>query len=230
MANHEDLSLPNFDRAGSYNGSIPASRWLLWLKYDFQRAGHNPQPGELYLEAIEMLVDGPVADRLAGTPRIRRIINTRESATSEQIAEVNEWLKEEFADNYDDHREQDVQSEIQNFTQKTNDDQNTQKPETLLSRPDGKYIHLVLEWNWGYKGSRDILGLCKAFGGQEFIVSFRSYWKNKNDHIKQQSNAVIVITPRKHTDIFHPITKELSISSAEPIPATVLAKARPYQG
>ncbi|RKF56517.1 hypothetical protein GcC1_196041 [Golovinomyces cichoracearum] len=54
---YQELTLPAFDRAGSYNGTIPASRWLLRLKYDFRRAGYNPPPGELYLEAIEMLLD-----------------------------------------------------------------------------------------------------------------------------------------------------------------------------
>ncbi|TQS34379.1 hypothetical protein Golomagni_05240 [Golovinomyces magnicellulatus] len=119
-ANHQELTLPTFDRAGSYNSNILALRWLLRLKYDFQRAGYNSPP-----------VDGPVADRLAATPRIRRIINARETATPKNLAEVNKWLKEEFPDNFEDNVEQDIQSEIQTFAQRKKDDQNFQNPETL---------------------------------------------------------------------------------------------------
>ncbi|TQS34873.1 hypothetical protein Golomagni_04727, partial [Golovinomyces magnicellulatus] len=43
-ADYQELTLPTFDRAGSYNSTIPASRWLLRLKYDFRRAGYNPPP------------------------------------------------------------------------------------------------------------------------------------------------------------------------------------------
>ncbi|TQS37517.1 hypothetical protein Golomagni_02005 [Golovinomyces magnicellulatus] len=132
-ADFQELTLPTFDRASSYNGTIPASRWLLRLKYDFRRAGYNPPPGELYLEAIEMLLDGSAADRLSATPRIRRIINARETASPENLIEVNEWLKEEFPDNFEENIDQDIQSEIQTFAQRIKDDQNLQKPETLLA-------------------------------------------------------------------------------------------------
>ncbi|KAI0991203.1 hypothetical protein K3495_g16984, partial [Podosphaera aphanis] len=130
---HPEPKLPTFERSGTYDGSIPASRWLLRLKYDFRRAGHNPPSGELYLESIEMLLDGTAANRLSATPRIRRIIDSRNTATPEDICEVNEWLKEEFPNNFEDDVEQNVQSEIQNFSQRKKDDQNDQKPEALAA-------------------------------------------------------------------------------------------------
>ncbi|RKF71191.1 hypothetical protein GcC1_105020b [Golovinomyces cichoracearum] len=130
---YQELTLPNFDRAGSYNGTIPASKWLLRLKYDFRRAGYNPPPGELYLEAIKMLLDGSAADGLAATPSTRRIINAREIATPENLIQVNEWIKEEFPGNFEENIEQDIQSEIQTFAQRIKDDQNLQKPETILA-------------------------------------------------------------------------------------------------
>lgn len=43
-----------------------------------------------------MLMDGAAADRLSAIPKIRRIINNRETATPENMCEVSEWLTEEF--------------------------------------------------------------------------------------------------------------------------------------
>ena len=78
-----------------------------------------------------MLVDGAAADRLHATPRIRRIINNRETATPEDICKVNEWLTEEFPEKFEDNVEQNIQSEIQKFAQRKKEDQDDQKPETL---------------------------------------------------------------------------------------------------
>ena len=72
---HPEPTLPTFDRSWSYNGSIPASRWLLRLRHNFRRAGRDPPSGALYPAAIKMLVDGDVADRLSATPRKIRIIS-----------------------------------------------------------------------------------------------------------------------------------------------------------
>ncbi|KAI0996803.1 hypothetical protein K3495_g11377 [Podosphaera aphanis] len=62
-----------------------------------------------------MLLDGPPANRLAASPRIKRITNSRLTATDEQITEVNKWLMEEFPEGVEERAEENVQSEIQNF-------------------------------------------------------------------------------------------------------------------
>lgn len=64
--------------------------------YDFRKAGHNPPSPELFLESIEMLLEGEPARRLDSTPRIRRIINKRSTATREDINIIKEWLTEKF--------------------------------------------------------------------------------------------------------------------------------------
>ncbi|KAI1007081.1 hypothetical protein K3495_g1137 [Podosphaera aphanis] len=108
-------SLPAVVRAGNYDGTIPASKWLFRLKYDFRPAGYNNPPGETYLEAIEMLLDGPPVNGLAASPRIKRIVISRLTATDEQITEVNKWLMEEFPEGVEERAEENVQPEIQNF-------------------------------------------------------------------------------------------------------------------
>ena len=60
--------LPNFMNSGRYDGDIPASRWLTRLSYDFKKAHYNPPTPELFLEAIEMLLEGEPAKRLDSTP------------------------------------------------------------------------------------------------------------------------------------------------------------------
>ena len=60
--------LPDFTNSGRFNGDIPASRWLTHLAYDFKKAGHNPPTLELFLEAIEMLLEGEPVKRLDSTP------------------------------------------------------------------------------------------------------------------------------------------------------------------
>lgn len=97
--NVPELGMPGFEHSGKYDGKIPAARWLLRLKFDFRRGGHNSPSRELYLEIVEILSDGLAADRLACTPRIRRIMKNRATATDQQLLKVDEWLQEEFPDN-----------------------------------------------------------------------------------------------------------------------------------
>lgn len=49
--------LPDFTNSSRFNGDIPVSRWLTRLAYNFKKAGQNPPSLELFLEAIEMLLE-----------------------------------------------------------------------------------------------------------------------------------------------------------------------------
>ena len=74
-------SLLDFKNSSRYEGDILASRWLTRLAYDFRKASKNVLKLELYLEVIEILLEGEPARRLDSTPRIRKIINKRAIAT-----------------------------------------------------------------------------------------------------------------------------------------------------
>jgi hypothetical protein len=110
-------TLPDFANAGRYNGDIPASRWITRLIYDFKKAGQPVPDPELFLEAVEMLLEGEPARRLDSTPRIRRLIDNREAAAAAHVNTVKEWLMEEFPTSVEDVTEIDVQSEIESLEQ-----------------------------------------------------------------------------------------------------------------
>lgn len=69
-----------------------------------------------------MLADGVAPDRLSATARMRIIINNWETATPENICEVNAWLTEEFPGKFEDNVEHNIPSEIQKFAQRKKDD------------------------------------------------------------------------------------------------------------
>jgi hypothetical protein len=133
-------SLPDFKNSGRYEGDIPASRWLTRLAYDFRKASKNVPKPELYLEAIEMLLEGEPARRLDSTPRIRKIIDKRATATQFDVDTVKEWLTEEFPTSVQDITEADVQTEIENLSQGNEEALATyyQRTVSLLRRTHGR--------------------------------------------------------------------------------------------
>jgi hypothetical protein len=90
---------------------IPASRWLTRLTYGFKKAGHNPSTPELFLDAIEMLLEGEAAKRLDSTPRLRRIVDQHSTAKARDVDDIKEWLQEEFPTAVTDVAEVDMQRE-----------------------------------------------------------------------------------------------------------------------
>jgi hypothetical protein len=109
--------LPDYS-AGHYDGTIPASRWLTRLNYDFKKAGHKKPDPEMFLEAIEMLMEGEPAKRLDSTPRIRKLIDRRSTDSPQiDVDTVKEWLMEEFPSSVQDVTETDVQTEIEGLLQ-----------------------------------------------------------------------------------------------------------------
>jgi len=110
-------SCPDYKRSGEYDGSIPASRWLLKLTHDFKTARLYPPSPELFLESIEMLFHGEAAKRLDSTPRIRRIVEDRDTATDTEVEEVKNWMQEEFPKEISDTVEENLQSEIEHLGQ-----------------------------------------------------------------------------------------------------------------
>jgi hypothetical protein len=83
--------LLDFTNSGRYGGGdILVSRWLTRLAYDFKKAGQAILALELFLETIEMLLEGEPARRLDSTPRIRRLIDRRSSATQLDVETVKE--------------------------------------------------------------------------------------------------------------------------------------------
>jgi hypothetical protein len=113
-------SLPDFKNSGYYKGDIPAFRWLTRLVYDFRKASQNIPRPELFLEAIEMLLEGEPARRLDSILRIRKIVNKRSEATQVDMNTIKEWLTEEFPISVQDITEADIQTEIENLSQGAN--------------------------------------------------------------------------------------------------------------
>jgi hypothetical protein len=89
------ICLPKLEMAGRYDGKSPADRWLSQLEYDFQQNNQIPPPA-LYLAVINMLFIEDAATWLTNTPRMRQIIDTRNSATVAEVREFKEALKKQF--------------------------------------------------------------------------------------------------------------------------------------
>ncbi|PMD62563.1 uncharacterized protein K444DRAFT_344967 [Hyaloscypha bicolor E] len=68
---------------------IATSQWLTCLAYDLKKAGQNPPSPELFLEAIEMLLEGGPAKRLDSTPGVRKIV---ENSSSGSDSSAESWL------------------------------------------------------------------------------------------------------------------------------------------
>ena len=90
------LRLPKLEMAGKYDGTSSAAYWLTQLKYDFEQNNQVPPPPALYLKAIYLPFIKDAATWLGGTPRMRQIIDTRNSATADEVREFEEALKEQF--------------------------------------------------------------------------------------------------------------------------------------
>ena len=91
-------------------------------------------------QAIEMLLEEEPARRLDSTPRIRRIIDKRSTATKEDVNTIKEWLTEEFPTSVQDITESDVQTEIENLAQEKDEALATyyQRVVSLLRRTHGR--------------------------------------------------------------------------------------------
>ena len=96
--------LPNFKLAKEYDGKSSAARWLAKLQYDFAQNNQVPPPPALYLRAIKVLFIGDAATWLDSTPRIRQIIDNRNSATAVEVQEFEEALKDKFPAGAEIHR------------------------------------------------------------------------------------------------------------------------------
>ncbi|KAM3085985.1 hypothetical protein ACMFMG_003035 [Clarireedia jacksonii] len=88
--------LPEFKLVGQYNGKIPATCWLHRLTDDFRQAGQYPPSPSLFLESVEILLEGAPAKKLDSNPRIRSIMDQLEKATQEDMDTVKQWLKDEY--------------------------------------------------------------------------------------------------------------------------------------
>ena len=81
--------LPDFTNSNRFNRDIATSQWLTCLAYDLKKAGQNPPSPELFLEAIEMLLEGGPAKRLDSTPGVRKIV---ENSSSGSDSSAESWL------------------------------------------------------------------------------------------------------------------------------------------
>jgi len=69
---------------------------LTRLVYNFKKAGQDlPQP-DIFLEAIEMLLEDESIKRLDSIPCVRRIIDNWATATAQHMFNIQRWLREEF--------------------------------------------------------------------------------------------------------------------------------------
>ncbi|KAK1988975.1 hypothetical protein LZ30DRAFT_569328, partial [Colletotrichum cereale] len=85
---------------GTFDGSVAASRWLIRLKWDFKKAGHNPNnmPASQILQTLNMLCEKDAATYLDSVPHLSQIIDqaSDDLATLADLATVEAALKERF--------------------------------------------------------------------------------------------------------------------------------------
>ncbi len=62
------------------------------LTYDVRKAGHTLPISELFLEAIEMLLEGEPARGFHYTSRFCRIVDKHAEASNDDANTVKEWL------------------------------------------------------------------------------------------------------------------------------------------
>ncbi|RKF60417.1 hypothetical protein OnM2_051053 [Erysiphe neolycopersici] len=107
---------PDFSRSGRFDGSIPASRWLARLAFDFKRMDDETSPEE-FLEAVEILLDGDAAMWLDSSKIFRDMVDNRHEATENDVDIFKEALIAEFPIRVVERTEGNVQQEIRMFKQ-----------------------------------------------------------------------------------------------------------------
>ncbi|CCF41691.1 hypothetical protein CH063_11897, partial [Colletotrichum higginsianum] len=94
-----EFPLPTLN-CGTFDGSVAASRWLTRLKWDFEKAGHNPQnlPASQVLKTLNMQCEGDAATYLDSVPHLTTIMDKAMDgiATLADLAIVEASLKERF--------------------------------------------------------------------------------------------------------------------------------------
>ncbi|KAG9231168.1 hypothetical protein BJ875DRAFT_517929 [Amylocarpus encephaloides] len=109
--------LPRFEQSGKYDGGIPAEIWLDRLDYDFEVADQEDPTPTLYLRSISMLLIGEASRKFRCNSRMKAIMENRAIATSDNKAEVIEWLKTQYPYTDEEIEEPDVMVEVSELAQ-----------------------------------------------------------------------------------------------------------------
>ncbi|POS81909.1 hypothetical protein EPUL_006756 [Erysiphe pulchra] len=114
------MTLPSFDQAGRFigDGGSSGARWLSRVNYDFQKVRHVTPPPNLFFYAVDILFDGEAASWLDSTLMIREMIDNREKATEQHVAEFKEQLISHFPAKLVTYIEGNLQNDTKNFAQK----------------------------------------------------------------------------------------------------------------
>ncbi|KAK6585463.1 hypothetical protein PZA11_002190 [Diplocarpon coronariae] len=134
-------TLPKYELSGRFTGAEGnASRWLNRLQYDFKSAGYTTPDPEMFFEAIDILFEGQAAEWLDSSAEFRAIIDEKENATVDHVANFKQALKAEYPTKVADHTENNIQYDIKNLAQ--NPDESLaayyQRTTHLLRRAHGK--------------------------------------------------------------------------------------------
>ncbi|KAI3540886.1 hypothetical protein CABS01_06773 [Colletotrichum abscissum] len=85
---------------GTFDGSVAASRWLVRLKWDFERAGHDPTnvPASQYIKILNMQCEKDAATYLDSVPHLSAIVEKADEgrATIANVTTLDAALKERF--------------------------------------------------------------------------------------------------------------------------------------
>ncbi|RKF83176.1 hypothetical protein GcM3_016020, partial [Golovinomyces cichoracearum] len=107
----------DYYKVGPVDGKKPASQWLARLAYERRRIGNKRTP-EDFFEAVEILYEEDVATWLNSYSRYRRMADSRNKATKEDVEEFKVVFQIEFpARSLNVREERNVSAEINRLEQ-----------------------------------------------------------------------------------------------------------------
>ncbi|RKF83269.1 hypothetical protein GcC1_004031 [Golovinomyces cichoracearum] len=134
--------MADYDKVGIYDGGKPASRWLARLAYERKRVGRENTP-EDFFEAIEILFEGEAAIWLDSSSRFRRMVDSREKATEEDVNQFKVAFQSQFPAKVEDTKQEgNLPAEIGSLEQKRDENLASyyERAKELLRRSYGRDI------------------------------------------------------------------------------------------
>ncbi|TQS31430.1 hypothetical protein Golomagni_08290, partial [Golovinomyces magnicellulatus] len=109
--------MADYYKVGPVDGKKPASQWLARLAYEKRRIGNEGTP-EDFFEAVEILFEEDAASWLNSCSRYRRMVDSRDKATNEDVEEFKMAFQTEFpARSLNVREEGNVSAEINSLEQ-----------------------------------------------------------------------------------------------------------------
>ncbi|KAI9650414.1 hypothetical protein NHQ30_000428 [Ciborinia camelliae] len=92
--------MPKFEQAGKFTGvNQSASRWLERIKLDFASSDYDFIPIDMYVRAIDVLLEGPAAYWCDSVPEIKHIFENYKRANAADVKWLERELIEQFPGN-----------------------------------------------------------------------------------------------------------------------------------